>query len=235
MKNVLFCALAGAVAVLPSPASSAQDSGWFVSLGGAHSSMERNSFLTPTKSRTNPFTISQNDDRTDRAFDARFGYRWALTDTLALGVEGGYADLGKGTSNEDASLVLGSTGYYANYHVDSEQKSKAILLGANVRWHLSERWSLAAHAGVARYKTKFDTVLFYSVMGTPRPTSYDSFTHRSSDYYAGLSLGFDVLSDLTVSVSYDQFQPDSYSDGISEKKYKSDRIRTTGVNLEYRF
>ncbi|MGN6478601.1 outer membrane beta-barrel protein [Luteibacter sp.] len=235
MKNVLFCALAGSAAALLSPTSSAQDAGWFVSVGGARTSMERSGFLTPEQPRLNPFRVTESDDRDDRAFDARVGYRWALTDTLALGVEGGYADLGKGTANEDGSLVLGSTGYYANYHTDREQKSKAILLGANIRWHFLERWSLAARAGAARYKTSYDSVEFDSITGVAQPARYYSYTHRSSDYYAGLSLGFDVLSNLTVSVNYDQFQPDAFSEGGSGKKYTSDRIRATGVNLEYRF
>ncbi|MGA7440138.1 MAG: outer membrane beta-barrel protein [Luteibacter sp.] len=235
MKNVLFCVAAGAVATLAAPCSFAQETGWFVALGGAHTSMQRSSFLTPARQRLDPLSISDSDDRSDRAFDARFGYRWTLTDTLALGVEGGYADLGKGTATSDGSLVLGYTGYYAGFHADRAQKTKAILVGANARWHLSERWSLAVHAGVARYKTSFDYTSVYSVLGVAEPTAYGSYSHRNNDYYVGLSLGFDVLSNLTASVSYDQYRPESYSDEGEHKKYESDRVRATGINLEYRF
>jgi OmpA-OmpF porin, OOP family len=239
MKNVFLCALAACTAASVVPATAAQDAGWFASVGGARTSMVNNKFLDPDQARLDPFQPSNHTDRTDRAFDGRVGYRWAMTDTLALGVEAGYADLGKAKAVEHGNLRLSGIGYYASYDSLREQKSKAALIGANARWHIAQRWSLAGRVGMARYKTTFSETFESSIVGVPQPTTHGSTSHRSTDYFAGVSLGFDIVTNLTLSLNADVYRPEtytsSYPDGYEHRDYENKRLIATGISLEYRF
>jgi len=88
-------------------------------------------------------------DRADTAYAVLGGYRWAATQSLALGVEGGYAYLGKAKDQSSSAYTLqGVDGPHQlrgdDYRYD---ESRAAMLGMNVRWELPAHWAVTAHGG----------------------------------------------------------------------------------------
>jgi OOP family OmpA-OmpF porin len=171
---------------------------------GAHASSE-GTFISVNGGRTN-YDISHADfhDKTDTAFGAVAGYRWALDRPFYFGVEAGYVDLGKITSRYEFSQPYSDT-LLDTYKEKDELKGRAILVGANAKWELPRHWTITGRFGLAHSHTSYDyraneTIGNVSVYG-------DAFHSSSNDngIYAGLGFGYDFTPNVGVTLNYDNY------------------------------
>jgi OmpA-OmpF porin, OOP family len=193
MEKLLLTAAAAAALSFASFGANASSEGAFIGINGG---------------RTN-YDISHADfhDKTDTAFGALAGYRWAVDRPFYLGVEAGYVDLGKISSQYGDSDTFG-TG--ANTHVDAYNekyrlKGRAILVGGNGKWELPHHWTITARLGVAHSHTSYDYRLNETFDGE---TYYKDSYHSSSNdngIYAGLGFGYDFTKNFGVTVNYDNY------------------------------
>ncbi len=79
----------------------------------------------------------------DTGYGVNLGYRWAINPNVALGVEGGYTDLGKfGTKDAFNGLGLG------------QASVKGWTAGVNGHFNLTPEWYLSGRAGLFRADVK---------------------------------------------------------------------------------
>jgi len=128
-------------------------------------------------------------DDNDTAYDANIGYRWALNPNVALGIEGGYANLGK----FDPSSNFNSQGL-------GRASVKGWTLGVNGHFNITPEWYLSGRAGLFRAYVKG---AYLDAAATP---VYVDDT--SSKYYAGAGVGYDFSNNLSIGVNYDYYKAD---------------------------
>jgi outer membrane autotransporter protein len=134
-------------------------------------------------------------DDTDTGYIANLGYRWALAPNFALGVEGGYTDLGKWTGN----LVILTDPPEGSPYIDSELKG--WTLGANAHWNLTDNWYVSGRAGLFRANLKGEYLTIAS--GAVARASVDD---TSNKWYGGVGVGYDFTRNFGVGISYDYYQ-----------------------------
>jgi hypothetical protein len=190
MEKLFLTAAAAAALSFASFGAKASSEGTFIGLNGG---------------RTN-YDISHADfhDKTDTAFGAVVGYRWAVDRPFYFGVEGGYVDLGKIQSRYEASVPYSST-LVDTYKEKDELKGRAILIGANGKWELPHHWTITGRLGVAHSHTSYDYKINETI-GNQNVYS-DSYHSSSNDngIYAGLGFGYDFTPNLGVTVNYDNY------------------------------
>jgi len=178
MKNTLFAIALASGGLLAAPAlSHAADpnngnGGFFVNGNIGQSSLDKGAY-----------------DDNDTAYDLNLGYRWALNPNVALGVEGGYVDLGKFDPKS------GTTPGLPNASV------KGWTAGVNGHFNLTPQWYLSGRAGLFRADVKggyFDN--------TPAPVFVDD---TSNKFYAGAGVGYDFSNNFSVGVNYDYYKANS--------------------------
>jgi hypothetical protein len=200
---------------------------------GAHASSE-GTFIGINGGRTN-YDISHSgfQDKTDTAFGAVVGYRWAVDRPFYFGVEAGYVDLGKITSRyEWGGLTF----------VDKEKfalKGNAVLIGGNGKWVLPHHWTITARLGLARSHTSYDIRSDYYQSDYYRNTSDTPYetdkSHDSSNdigIYAGVGFGFDFTPNFGVTVNYDNYS--LKAQGITDDK-RTVNVGVWGGAAEFRF
>lgn len=198
----------------------AAEQGPFVSLSGGQSRSHIDSLLA--------------SDRNDRAFGALAGYRWAVSDVVSLGVEGGYADLGKATNDSYDESVLtdvNGVGYPTSWRDHRSYKAKAYMLGLNGQWNLTDKWNLSARYGQARYRTHFvinTTGTFDNLSDSYRTDLKDS--HNGA--YYGLGVGYRVTGNINVSATVDHYKP-SFRDVPGDSAAYA--VYVWGIRAEYQF
>jgi opacity protein-like surface antigen len=174
MKNTLFAIALASSGLLAAPAlSHAADAnggngGFFVNGNVGQSSLDKGAY---------------NDN--DTAYDLNLGYRWALNPNVALGVEGGYVDLGKFDPKSSALPF-------------PRASVKGWTAGVNGHFNLTPQWYLSGRAGLFRADVKggyFDN--------TPAPVFVDD---TSNKYYAGAGVGYDFSNNFSVGVNYDYYK-----------------------------
>jgi OOP family OmpA-OmpF porin/outer membrane immunogenic protein len=197
MKNnkLLALALAAAsVAALPAASFAADNSGnggFFVNGNVGQSNLDKGLY---------------NDN--DTGYGVNAGYRWAINPAFALGVEGGYTDLGK-FDNNGSVQSLGV----------SRASVKGWTAGVNAHFNLTPQWYISGRAGL------FDG----SVKGFAQnaDASYRYVDNSSTKYYAGAGFGYDFSNNLSVGLNYDYYK--AKVDGL---KLDPDLV---SVSAEYRF
>ncbi|QDE41210.1 porin family protein [Luteibacter pinisoli] len=152
------------------------------------------------------------------------GYRWAVADRFALGVEGGYAWLGQ--MNHRQYLPIRGSNNKALYTRNIDLR--AYLLGGNFKWHIDDQLSLAVRGGIARSH------------GHQRDRLEGPGLHRTSSNhadsvrpYVGLSLGYAVIPKLTLSIDANRYFVNKvhYTDGRTQLL----AVNTLGLGAEYTF
>ncbi|MBX3696184.1 MAG: porin family protein [Dokdonella sp.] len=179
MKNsLLVIAVAAAgLATLPLASHAADDKGGFFVNG----------------------SIGQSDlskgvyDDTDTAYGLNLGYRWSVAPNFAIGVEGGYTDLGKWSPKSSAVAALPE----GSFLLDSELKGWTA--GVNAHLNLGDNWYLSGRTGLFRADIKGD----YLAAGVP--VGVDD---TSTKWYAGAGVGYDFSDRFGVGINYDYYKAD---------------------------
>ena len=175
MKVSLFALALAAAGIAAVPAAShAQDKGgFFVNGNVGQATLDRGVY---------------DDD--DTGYGVNAGYRWALSPNVAIGIEGGYTDLGKFSPKSLVFIggaVLGSaelTGWTA---------------GVNGHFNLNDNWYLSGRGGLFRADVKGD----YLATGVPVRVN-----DTSNKFYAGAGFGYDFSNNFSVGLNYDYYKVD---------------------------
>jgi OOP family OmpA-OmpF porin len=137
----------------------------------------------------------------------RFGWRW---DGL-IGPEIGYAYLGR------RKAVDGDA--------ESSVNSRAATIGISSKYNVYKSWLLTGHAGYLRSQ-RTDEVTNYAVDKSGSNTSWNN------GWYGGLGIGYDVTSNVSLALNYDNYHlqyghPGSFRDDVNVAAFSG--------SLEYRF
>ena len=174
MKSTLFAiALASAgLSAVPALSHAAEGSngGFFVNGNIGRSSLDKGAY---------------NDN--DTGYDVNLGYRWSLNPNVALGVEGGYADLGK----FDPRSSFDGTGL-------RRASIKGWTAGVNGHFNITPEWYVSGRAGLFRADVKGGYLGADDV-----PVNLDDTTTK---YYAGAGVGYDFSNNFSVGVNYDYYK-----------------------------
>ena len=132
-------------------------------------------------------TTSSDFDDDANSYQITAGYRWG-----AFGIEAGYVDF-SGFEGEDR-----------NFDLDADVQG--FTIGGNFRAPFGEGWFFGARAGAYIWEADADTVV-------PSSTSPGSFlvVRRdvdNTDFYAGVSVGYDFNESFGLGLAYDYFGPE---------------------------
>lgn len=134
-----------------------------------------------------------NYDDSDTAYSANIGYRWSVAPNVALGVEGGYVDLGKfSPSGRVASQIAPGARF-------RDAELKGWTAGVNGKFNLNDNWYVTARGGVFRADATGDRL----VAGAPVRAD-----DKGNDWYAGAGFGYDVSRAVSVGLNYDHYNSD---------------------------
>jgi len=199
---------------------------------GVHAASE-GAFVGVNGGRTN-YDISHSDfnDKTDTAFGAVVGYRWAVDRPFYLGVEAGYVDLGRISSKEEFGGSYAGVDY--RYVDKYKLKGRAVLVGANGKWELPHRWTITARLGLAHSRTTYDYSQKFYVNGNLQDT-FKPFPKESSTdngIYAGVGFGYDFTKNFSVTLNYDNYS--LKAQGITDDK-RTVNVGVWGAAAEFRF
>jgi OOP family OmpA-OmpF porin/outer membrane immunogenic protein len=179
MKNTLFAIALASAGLLAAPAvSQATDAnggngGFFVNGNVGQSNLDKGAY---------------NDN--DTGYDVNLGYRWSLNPNVALGVEGGYVDLGK----FDPKSGVATPGL-------PSASVKGWTAGVNGHFNLTPQWYVSGRAGLFRADVKGGYL-----DATPAPILVDD---TSNKFYAGAGVGYDFSNNFSVGVNYDYYKANS--------------------------
>lgn len=192
--KLLSIALAGASLVgMASSSFAADDSagGFFVSGNAGKSSLSKGVY-----------------DDTDTGYGLNAGYRWSINSNFALGLEGGFTDLGK----------FGSKSSYQGLDV-GQASVKGYTAGVDAHFNLTPEWYLSARGGLFHADTK--AAAFDSTGSLAR------FDDSSNKFYAGAGFGYDFGNRFSVGLNYDYFKTDTNALKLDPN--------LVSVSAEYRF
>jgi len=192
MKNTLFAiALATAsLATLPAVTHAADNAGGaFVNGNIGRSSLDKGLY-----------------DDNDTGYGINAGYRWLLNPNVALGVEGGYTDLGKfDTKGAYSGLGLGHASV------------KGWTAGVNGRFNVAPQWYVSGRAGLFRADTK----------GWTNEAVSTYVDDSSTKWYAGAGFGYDFSNNLSLGLNYDYYKTSTNRLNLDPGLFS--------VSAEYRF
>lgn len=173
--------------------------------------------LTSHAADTNGFFINGNIgqssvnkgvyDDNDTGFAGNVGYRWAVTPSVLLGIEGGYTDLGKFSTKNSF-----------NGQGIPDAKLTGWNLGVNGHFNITDNWYVSGRTGFFRADIKggsFESGQLVRVDDT------------ANKWYAGAGFGYDFNSNLSVGLNYDYYKADKNNLDLS-----ADMV---SVSAEYRF
>lgn len=158
------------------------------------------------------------------------GYRWKVGQDMAMGLEGGYTDLG----NFAVKNVFES-----DKEVDQRTSSNALrgwMLGVNGRINLVPQWYLAARGGY--FFGNSNGTNYNNSLGQNLGLSKGGDSGRGG-WYAGVGTGWDINEHWGVGAHYDYYHVSTgrVRDNATGVEV-SDVKRSTGIvslNVEYRF
>jgi opacity protein-like surface antigen len=194
MKNTLFAialATAGLTAI-PLTSHAADTGGFFINGNIGQSNVSHGVY-----------------DGDDTGFAGNVGYRWAVTPSVLLGIEGGYTDLGSfSTKNSFDGLGI------------SDAKLQGWTLGVNGHFNLTDNWYVSGRTGFFSADIKGDYIDSFSGV----PVRVDDTANK---WYAGAGFGYDFNNNFSVGLNYDYYKADKQNLDLS-----ADMVSVSG---EYRF
>jgi len=146
-------------------------------------------------------------DDNDTAFQGNIGYRWALSPGVALGVEGGYTDLGKFSPKNNEDAILG------------DASLKGWTLGVNGHFNLTPEWYLSGRTGI------FHSDLKGGYFNTPDTVVYVDDT--ANKFYAGAGVGYDFSNNFSLGLNYDYYKANKNGLNLDPSMFS--------VSAEFRF
>ena len=171
-----------------SHAANGDNGGFFVNGGIGQSNLDNGAY---------------NDN--DTGYNGNIGYRWAINPNVALGVEGGYTDLGS----------FGPKGAYAGF---PNAKFSGWTAGVNAHFNITPQWYISGRTGLFRADVKG------AIAGA---TPIVSVNDTSTKYYAGAGFGYDFSNNVSVGLNYDYYKVNK--NGFSANP------DLVSINAEYRF
>jgi len=210
MKTILTVAFGAALVGASASAAAADANGaFFVNAGVGQAQYH--------VGRTNDLGFRLDDK--DTAGALRFGYAWRVAPAFDLGVEGGYADLGKLVAKYSDGTIssksdLGATGW---------------LLGANGKYHFEKHAYVSARAGWFRSKEKLEASGFDVAHG-------QSLGHAGTDgegngWYGGVGVGYDFARNFSMGLNYDNYHVKARLEGVTSAV----NVGVFSLSAEYRF
>ena len=196
MKTTLLAIALASAGILAAPLAAhaqAQDKGGF--------------FINGNVGKANVDDGVYDDD--DTGFAGNLGYRWAVSPGFAIGVEGGYTELGQFSPRSNVVLPPG------DLLVDAERKGWTAVNG---HFNLTDNWYLSGRTGLFRADVTGD----YLAAGIPVRVD-----ETSSKWYAGAGFGYDFSNNFSVGLNYDHYEVDK-----SNLNLNSDLV---SVSAEVRF
>lgn len=196
MKKTLL-ALAFATAGLLTVPAFAQDAksdngGWFVNGNVGRTSIDKGPY---------------NDSDTGYAING--GYRWAVSPSLALGVEAGYNDLG----NIHAKNIFNSRPVIDG----TKSQLHGWTAGVNGHFNLTPNWYLSARGGIYGWRG-------HGLSNDDLPTRQSL---NDTSWYAGAGVGYDFTNNVSVGLNYDYYDAKKHNVDLS-----TDMV---SISAEYRF
>jgi OmpA-OmpF porin, OOP family len=160
--------------------------------------------------------ISAYDGKWGGAYELLGGYRWKAGDRFAVGVEGGYANLGH-LANWDRG-----TPTYKN-----TLGARAWLVGANGKWNMAKDWSLIGRVGIARTRADFES----------RARSGSSRYHfranvTDTTLYVGTGVAYALTPHADISLQATRYLPSSQHAYVRNARIAA-TVLSTGA--EFRF
>jgi OOP family OmpA-OmpF porin/outer membrane immunogenic protein len=185
MKTTLLAAAIAATGALALPAiGHAQD---------AHDGMFINGNIGQASLDEGPF----DDD--DTGFGANIGYRWAVSPSALIGIEGGYTDLGS-----YSATVLDPGGAVGRAKADITGWN----IGANGHFNFTPNWYVSGRAGW--FRADLESGLAFDV---PPDAVDPGLGYRADDsdngWYAGAGFGYDFSSNASIGLNYDFYRADA--------------------------
>jgi len=219
MRKLLIVGMVAMLSIA-STTSFADDGNFFVNgdVGQAH-------YRVASSSTYDFFYGSYHDsvDKKDTAGALRFGYRWHSV--VDYGVEAGYVDLGQ-TKTKTYSP------YGTDYDRKEDQKTRGWLVGGNLKYNIADKWYVSARGGWFRSRNEVEA------QGSNAPLLpgffHYSISSTGTGEYLGLGAGYNILPNLSVGLSYDNYHARTNSSSniaIAD----STNIALYSVSAEYRF
>jgi OOP family OmpA-OmpF porin/outer membrane immunogenic protein len=198
MKNTVFAlafaaaGLAAAPAFVQAQEGNAGNSAFFINGNVGQSNLSKGAY-----------------DDSDVGFGVNAGYRWAFSPNVAIGVEGGYTDLGSFKTKDS----LSSAGV-------PDAKVSGWTAGVNGHFNINPNWYISARGGLFRADIK----------GTYFASSDGTAVHvddTSTKYFAGAGFGYDFSNNFSVGLNYDYYKADKQGLNLDPS--------LVSVSGEYRF
>lgn len=163
------------------------------------------------------------DGKSARAFEFGGGYRWGVGEHVALGVELSYTDLGKVTYRAKGTHRYGSATYPLSTR--SEIGTRALSVGANVKWELPQNFIVTGRAGIARTRTQH-----WSYTQAGPGSDYYRGTLVGSSRYLGAGVGYKLSEHLEVGLEVTRYS--SEASGLARgNKAVSTRVAALRVEV----
>jgi opacity protein-like surface antigen len=209
MNKILTAALGAALAAASASAAAADNGAFFISAGVGQAQYH--------VGHTDGLGYKLDDK--DTASALRFGYAWHVARGFDLGVEGGYADMGKLVAkyNDGTSFAKSDLGV------------KGWLLGANGKYHFDRNWYLSARAGW--FRSEEQSRAFVGDVETGRTLSYASADGEGDGWYGGVGVGYDFAPNFSLGLNYDNYHAKAEIEGASN----DGNLGVFMVSAEYRF
>ncbi|MGE7139406.1 outer membrane protein [Luteibacter sp. NPDC031894] len=164
--------------------------------------------------------IRKYDNRKARNIDLLAGYRWGLSNNVALGVEGGLTGLGRGEQKR-ASSANGKPGAQTRFG------NALWLLGANGKWNVTEEFSLIGRAGIAYSVAVFET----REAGSKKWRNRETATRGTQ--YIGVGVGYALTNHLDLTLQGTRYATTTFK--AKNGKKVSSGGSTINAGVEYRF
>jgi len=121
----------------------------------------------------------------DTGYLGNIGYRWALNPNVALGVEGGYTDLGKFSPNSPSDGL-------------GQASVKGWTLGVNGHFNFTPEWYVSGRTGIFHSDLKGQYFDASDAIVTVDDTA--------NKFYAGAGIGYDFSNNFSLGVNYDYYK-----------------------------
>lgn len=196
MKKTLLALAFAAAGLLTVPAfaqdAKSDNGGWFVNGNVGRTSIDKGPY---------------NDSDTGYAING--GYRWAVSPSLALGVEAGYNDLG----NIHAKNIFNSRPVIDG----TKTQLHGWTAGVNGHFNLTPNWYLSARGGIYGWRG-------HGLSNDDLPTRQNL---NDTSWYAGGGVGYDFTNNVSVGLNYDYYDAKKHNVDLS-----TDMV---SISAEYRF